>query len=265
MMPVLLGELGTHARGKTLIVAAQAVPGDVPASGVALAFGKEGQEHRDRLESWVDWAREPGRALVLLPPFQRGLCEVPIPWEARWSDALAGGESEIGRLLARERQFELWGELIPVERVAGQVVTGQWRRHPNAGVVLVTTLPLWSLAALDHRPALRTWLDAAVALSGTPRPAQELTVPTTFQPAPTDWTVLLHLCTGPYPNESAALEALAASRLLRIDASLAAVALGRIQSAGWALGGALTEAGRHALSTGPYSIHARELMRMSHG
>lgn len=265
MTPVLLGELGHHARGRTLAAAVGAVPGEPPAHGVALALGKDAQQHPDQLARWVDWAKEPGRVLVLMPPFGRGACDVPTPWEARRADPLAGAEAELGRALARERQHELRGELVPMERVAGQVVTGAWRRHPTAGLLVITTLPLWSLLVLDHRAALRAWLEDLVAHAGAPRPATETPVTAAFQPGPDDWTLLLHLCTGPFSDGEAALAALARSQVFRVDGRAALVALDRVQAAGWAKGGALTEAGRAALAASPYALHARDLARMSHG
>lgn len=265
MTPVLLGELAHHARGRTLAAAVGAMPGEPPAHGVALALGKDAQQHKDQLAHWVDWAREPGRVLVLVPPFGRGACDAPVPWEARRVDPLASAAAELGRALARERQHELRGELVPMERVAGQVVTGAWRRHPTAGLVVVTTLPLWSLLVLDHRAALRAWLEDFVAQAGAPRGATEAPVLAAFQPEPDDWTLLLHLCTGPFSTDDAALAALAGSPVFRVDGRSARAALDRIQAAGWAKDGALTAEGGDALAASPYALHARALARMSHG
>lgn len=264
MKVVLLGELGAHARGKTLAAAIGAVAGALPQHGVAMAFGKDAQQKVDELGTWAEWAQQPGRVLMLLPPFQRGECGIPTTWEARRADAVAGGETELGRLLARERQHELRGDLMPAERVGGQVVTGSWRRHPTAGLFVVTALPIWSLLVLDHQPALRAWLDDFLRDAGTPREAAMPGPAADFRPAPHDWTVLLQLCAGPYEDGTAALTALAASRVFRIDAAEAAAALGRLQAAGWAQDGTITEAGRAALRAGPYRDHARAIERRRH-
>lgn len=265
MTTVLLGDLGHHARGKTLVAAVGACPGDLPPHGVALAFGKEAQQQPDRFRHWVDWAREPGRVLVLMPPFERGACEVPTAWEARRADPLAGGEGELGRVLARERRHELRGELVPLERAAGQVITGLWRRHPNAGLVVITALPLWSLLILDHRPVLGAWLDDLLAQAGSARSSGEPPVPDRFEPTAQDWTLLLHLCSGPFADGPDALDALAASTVFRLDAASAGAAMQRLTAAGWVEGGRLTDAGGQALAAGPYSLQARALTRMSHG
>lgn len=264
MKPVLLGDLGAHARGRTLAAAAAAAPGPLPAHGVALAFAKEAQQAPALLEGWTTWAEQPGRVLVLLPPFHPGACERPVHWEARRAEPLAGGETELARTLARERQYELRGGLAPSERAGGQVVTGHWRRHPAAGLVVVTALPLWSLQVLDHRSPLLAWLEQWVKAAGTPRPPQAAGPTAGFRLAPADWVVLLHLCTGPYPAAAAALQALADSRLLRLDGASARAALARLQAAGMVREGALTAAGRAALAEGPYALHAQTLEGMRH-
>lgn len=267
MSPTLLGELGAHARGKTLIAAVGAAAGDPPPCGAALAFGKEGQQVPAALDVWIAWAQEPGRVLVLLPPFQRGVCNVPTNWEARRADPLAGGETELGRVLARDRQHELRGELIPQERVGGQVVTGIWRRHPAAGLVVITALPLWSLPVLDHKKALQDWVADLIKQAGTPRQAPTDAGPrdSTFSPGPDDWTVLLHLCTGSFSDAPAALAALEQSNIHRIEGTRAARALERLAAAGLVDAGVLTAAGEGALRASPFAAHARALRRMHHG
>lgn len=247
------------------MAAMAATSGEPPPSGIALAFGKDAQQQVDHLRRWADWTREPGRMLLLIPPFLRGGCDVPVPWEARTADPLAGGDAELVRVLARERQHELRGELTSVERAGGQIITGSWRRHPSAGLLVVTTLPLWSLLVLDHRAALRTWLDHLAAEAGSPRALEEPRSEAALRPSSDDWTLLLHLCTGPYGDGRTALETLAASAVFRIGTDAATRALGRAQSAGWAKGGALTDTGRQLLAAGPYALHARDLTRMSHG
>jgi hypothetical protein len=263
MNVVLLGELGAHARGKTLGAVAAATAGDLPAHGLALAFGKDAQQDVDMLRTWVEWAQSPGRALVLMPPFKREVCAVPVSWEARRADGLAGGETDLGRLLAAERQYELRGELAPIERVGGQVVTGAWRRHPASGLVVATALPLWSLKVLDHAHLLRAWLGDLRVEAGTPR-VDALKPASDYRPAPTDWTVLLHLCGGSFDGPSCALGALASSSVFAVEPGEAAASLTRLERAGWAAGGNITPAGRDALRAGPYRDHARAIERRRH-
>jgi hypothetical protein len=259
----LLGTLGQHARGRTLAAIVGAEAGPLPESGVAMAFAKEAQRSPEVLAEWVRWTHAPGCLFILVPPFLRGSCDFPKPWEATWVEALAGGETALGRALARERQHELRGELLPLERVGGQVITAGWRRHPAAGWVVITTLPLWSLIGLDHREEAVAWVQELLDQAGSPRTNTGAPESTTFLPESPDWTVLLHLCTSKFANEQLALDELQASRIFHIDQDEARMAMSRLVAAGWVGGGSLTPAGRNALVTGPYAHHARTLVRMS--
>ncbi len=134
------GSLGTHARGRTLAASFGAAACDtLPVSGTLFVLGKELQASGEKARAWVAWAAEPGRVLVAVPPFGREPCDVPAPWEVRRAEPLAGGETALGKLLARERRHEIRGQLLPLERTAGQVVTAGWRKHPAAGLVVIAT------------------------------------------------------------------------------------------------------------------------------
>jgi hypothetical protein len=268
MNVTLLGELGGHARGKALAQALGASPGDLPVTGVALGFARQAQREGDALAAWLRWCEQPGRLLVLVPPFERGPTSVPTTWEARQLEPLAGGESELGKLLASERQHELRGELVPLERVGGRMITGGWRRHPAAGLFVVTALPLWSLAVLDHKATAGAWLSGLYAQAGKPR-TEDLAPQTSahrpgLEPGPDDWAILLHLCSGPFESADAALLALARSSLFRLEPDHAREALARVCGAGFAAGGELTPPGEELLAASPYALQARTIRRMRH-
>lgn len=261
------GGLAAHARGRTLTATfnAAALP-SLPNAGALFVLGKEFQGGGDEVDSWLEWATTPGRALVVLPPFDRPACDVPVRWEARRAEPLAGGETALGRLLARERRHEIRGQLLPLERTAGQVVTAGWRKHPAAGLVVITALPVWSLTALDHGDACVAWLDDLVGQAGTA--PETLATDPDASPAPAErvptrdeWTVLLHLCTGPFPTAEAALEALARSAIHTLPAESAATAMEGLAELRFAESGGLTASGERALLVGPYAAYARALRR----
>lgn len=268
MNPVLLsGGLAGHARGRTLSVSfGGTAAGDVrPQAGTMLVFGRDVQREHPLADTWLSWCDAPGRLVVAVPPFDPGTCERPAGWEARRSEPLAGGDSRLGRLLAGERQHELRGQLLPLERIAGQVVTACWRRHPAAGLFVVTTLPLWSLTTLDHREACLSWLDDLLEQAGKPilDSTSEAVVPTGQRRTLTqeEWTMLLHLCTGIYDSTDSALSALELSTLHRLDPEHARSALEALEGMGLILKGILTERGRITLLEGPYAAYARALWR----
>ena len=263
----LAGALASHARGQTLAASFGATTGEsLPEAGALFVFGTEFQSNCAAARTWLEWAVKPGRVLVMVPPFGRGPCEVPTTWEARPSESLAGGESELSRLLARERRHEIRGRLLPLERNAGQVITAGWRKHPSAGLVAITALPLWSLSALDHGAACAAWLSTLMEQAGQrteeeSSPCGGAASPTERAPTPDEWTVLLHLCTGPFENEAAAAEALAGSALHHIPKERAGAALRGIVDLGYAKDGALTNRGGRALLDSPYAAFVRALRR----
>jgi len=261
------GDLASHARGRTLASSfGTRVADDLPRVGALLVFGKEHQTSPDRAAAWVNWAETPGRVLIVLPPFDRSPCNTPVRWEARRAEPLAGGETALGKLLARERRHEIRGQMLPLERTAGQVVTAAWRRHPAAGLVIVTALPLWSLAALDHRSACYDWLEDVLQQAGKPSTAAEGKVAgagedATHNPTADEWTMLLHLCTGPFADRAAALDALARSSIHRLHGRQAASALDSLTLHGLVEAGGLNSQGEQVVLGGPYAAYARALRR----
>lgn len=235
----------------------------LPANGSLLVLGTEFQANVALARDWSEWASIPGRALVIVPPFGREPSEVPVRWEARQTEPLAGGETELGKLLASERRYEIRGQLLPIERHAGQIVTGGWRKHPAAGLVAITTLPVWSLTALDHRAACGAWLSNLLQQAGTPVTASIGDVPTapSRDLTPDEWTVLLHLCTGPYGSAREALKALETSTVHDLPARRAELALDGLVEIGLVVGGALTSTGEEHLKAGPYAPYAQALRR----
>jgi hypothetical protein len=260
----LAGTLAEHARGRTLAASFGAARADkLPTSGSVLVLATEFQANVELARTWVEWAGAPGRALVIVPPFRHNPCEVPVHWEARRSEPIAGGETDLGKLLASERRHELRGQLLPLERHAGQLVTGGWRKHPAAGLVTITALPIWSLTALDYRAACEAWLSELLRHVGTPTldargdvtaaPSRDLTAD--------EWTFLLHLCTGPYASAREALQVLADSTFHDLPAPRAELALKALTEQGLVDGGALTPKGEEHLKVGPYAVYARALRR----
>jgi hypothetical protein len=266
--PVLLeGSLASHARGRTLAVSFGAVTeSELPPAGCALVLGKDFQGDDALAQRLVAWAVSPGRLLVVLPPFARDACDVPVGWEPRRTESVAGGETALGRLLAGERRHEIRGRLVPFEKTGGSVVTAGWRKHPAAGLVVITALPIWSLTALDHTAECREWLTELYGQAGTAPTVQEEEQTAEsdaagYAPTADEWTLLLHLCTGPYANDAAAFDALARSAVHRLAPDAATSAHISLSAAGLVDGGSLTQAGDHALLDGPYAPYARALRR----
>ena len=267
--PYLLGELSSHARGRTLAKTFGAkVGGRLPNSGVVFVFGRQFQRDEEAVSSWLDLVSTPGRLLIVVPPFGRDACVVPVKWEAKRAEPLAGGETALGKLLAGERRHELRGQLIPFERIAGHVVTAGWRKHPNAGLLALTTLPLWSLTTLDHKSDCEAWLGELFLQAGKPLETQE-EQSTHAEHAMRDlvteeWAMMLHLCTGSFSSDEDALQALQKSQQHRLEPVAAERALTELEGLGLVVSGSLTEEGKGLLEGSRYATFARELWRQ-HG
>ena len=98
-------------------------------------------------------------------------------------------------------------------------------------------------------------MEAAESGGDSPTPA-----PGRF-PTPDEWTFLLHLCTGPFDDDQAAVNALSTSPIQELASERAEVALRGLTSLGLAEAGALTAAGERALLGGPYSAYADAIRR----
>lgn len=262
--PTMVDSLATHARGRTLALSVGAMAGSLPKTGTVIAFAKDFQDNPARAAELLAWTEQPGRLLVLAPPFAKAPVALPVEWEARRTESLAGGETRLGALLARERQHELRGALLPLERGGGQIVTGGWRRHPAAGLLAITTLPIWSLLTLEHRPALKHWLDNLFESAGLPLPDETQVASGATQLSSSEWALLLHLCRGPFDDAVAAARSFASSSIQRLDADDAEAALHSLQRRGLVEGGHLTQVATELLDASPYAVYASELGRTAH-
>ncbi|HQZ64338.1 MAG TPA: hypothetical protein PLY87_04645 [Planctomycetaceae bacterium] len=260
------GELAAHARGRTLAMAfgAEATT-DLPDSGAVIAFGKEFQGHDEFASRLSVWTHLPGRLLVLCPPFARQACETPVRWEAKRLDTVAGGDTELSRLLASERQHRFEGSLLPIERVGSAITLGGWRKHPAAGLLALTSLPLWSLTTLEHESACREWLSQLLANAGTPEIAEHnLEDCGEMELEPHDWALLLHHCTGPFEDREDCLKALDHSLYFHLESAEAGERLERLKRRGLINDCGLTESGDAKVSSSVYANYASELRSLNH-
>ena len=264
---IAVGDLARHPRGRNLEVSFKAALGNVPPqAGVAIVFGRDFQTSPEKAADLVKWAIEPGRLLLVVPPFSVGDNAVPVPWEVRRLTTIAGGETQLSELLASERMYEFRGALTPLERVGGAIITAGWRKHPVSGMVVWTALPLWSLTALDHPGDCAVWLEKIFSQCGKPSEVEGIAHSLEDQ-ALTDpeWTMLLHFCIGPYSSKEVALSTLIESRLFRMSAERAQETCGRLEQRGLVEGGALTTEGISLVENSQYAAYAKELRRMKHG
>lgn len=262
----LAGTLATHRRSRILQDAIGAIPleNKPVSSGLCILFGTDFQEADEAVQQdWYNWSQEPGRTLLLIPPFATDHCAVPCDWEIlRRSGARMQQGLPLILALATEVRYELRGCLQVATHIGGtwddlSICTAYYRKHPHSGVFAITCLPLWSLAVLDREQELQAWLDELHSLAGMPVDSE--VIPTSFEPKSAHFTVMLHLLNGRFADETAALAALQSSPIFTIDIKQAQVCLTELQSQGLVEGVRLTDSGQDVIRRSAYAPYADEL------
>ncbi|MBD1999299.1 hypothetical protein H6G00_22250 [Leptolyngbya sp. FACHB-541] len=263
----LAGSLSSHRRSRILQSAVEAQPtAQIPEVGICLLFGTDFQEGEETSQQdWYTWTQKPGRALLLIPPFKSGSCSIPSSWQiSRRSAPPAHQNLPLATTLASEVQYELQGQLQVATQLGGlwddqSICTAYYRKHPHSGIFAITCLPLWSLSALDQATELQSWLAELYLLAGSPVEDPSLPKAEEIELQPEHYTVLLHLVSGPFANESAALAALHHSSIFAVDTDRAKACLQDAQQHGLVIGGQLTELGRDILQRSPYRAYINSL------
>ncbi|WP_414569519.1 hypothetical protein [Nostoc sp. CCY 9925] len=263
----LVATLATHRRRRILqnVIAAQPVEHQLPSSGLCLIFGSDFQEAAEQQQQdWYNWSQEPGRTLLLIPPFETKKCSTPCSWEIRRSSGVKPQQDmPLLQALAPEVDYELQGQLQIASEIGGawedmSINTAYYRKHPHSGIFAITCLPIWSLAVLDKEQELQKWLEKIHSLAG--QPVENHTVDeTAFQLKPEHFTVMLHLLSQKFADAATALTALQSSTIFSLDRNTAQTYLSDLQSQGLVRGVQLTESGIDVIRQSPYLAYAEEL------
>jgi hypothetical protein len=271
---VWLGEsLAHHRRGRILktVVRAQPADGMPVGNGIYLLFGSDFQEASEATQrAWITWSQEPGRVLLVIPPFKSMDCLLPTPWAVkRRQDLVTAKQDVFLNALASEVQYQLQGDLQIAHQAGGtwddqSLCTAYYRKHPHSGIFAITCLPLWSLLILDWESALHQWLDSLFHIVGNSNWTEQAKpeIPA-FSPSVDHFTLLLHLLTADFNSDVEALEALPHSTIFSLDSSQAAHCLNDLETHGLVSGGNVTDAGRQLLRQSQYAPYAEELEALS--
>jgi len=261
----LLGRLGSHRRGRILAEALEAQPvEDLPsAAGSVFLFGEEfqaaSQAEQERL---IQWTKQAGRVLVLLPPFSTGRCERPVSWWVERIEPVRSQAEGLTGYLVPEIQHRLQGQLqVPAilgSRTERGPVVATHRVHPAAGLFLVTCLPLWSLAVLEVPAKLEQWLEEIRSMAGTPAPGP----PTEERPLePEHFGFLIFLLSGEFASVDDALAALGRSPIFAFAPERARRLLADLTERGLIQGARPTRAAEALVTESPYAAYAAALRR----
>lgn len=265
----LLGKLGGHSRGQTLMDVVNATrTDDLPKGhGVCFLFANEFQERDDAFRTrCVSWCSQPGRTVVLVPPMKLEDCKLPLPWRPLPAGAIDASKSKgLAKLLAPELKYEVTTDMQPAKLLDGEwnrggINTAYFKKHPNSGVFAVTCLPVWSLSVLDHGSSLADWVQTLHSLAGDPIALEEASEgEVVFTPSSDHFAVLLHLTSDRWKSRESALRALEQSLVLSLPADRASECLTELEENDLASDGKLTSRGKEALAASPYSAYAGSL------
>ena len=265
----LIGTLANHRRSRILqdVLSAKTTEKDLPESGIYLLFGKDFQEAEEaRQKAWYDSAQKPNRMLLLVPPFKTVECSIPCQWSIiRTSGSNLQQDLLLPKLLAPEVLYELHGQLQIASQIGGQwnnlsINTAYYRQHPHSGIFAMTCLPLWSLAILDCQSQLHYWLEEFYSLVGQ-SPETEIVEQKYFAPKAEHFTVLLHLLTQNFTDQTVALVALENSSIFSIDLQVAQSCLTELEFQGFVVEANITTKGKDLIRQSPYSVYADALVK----
>ncbi len=265
----LIGTLANHRRSRILkdVLAAKTPDKDLPDSGICLLFGKEFQEAEEIEKSnWYDWSQQPSRMLLLLPSFKTGECSIPCNWSVyRTKENDLQQTLSLPKLLAPEVLYELQGQFQIAKQIGGQwdnlgINTAYYRQHPHSGLFAITCLPLWSIALLDNQSDLHDWLAELYSLVGQAIDSSKIEQ-ISFKLKPEHYTVLLHLLSQNYIDQTVALVALENSPIFSLDLQIAQYCLTELESQGLIAGAKITIKGKNCIRQSPYSAYAEALKK----
>jgi hypothetical protein len=163
----LTPELQAHRRGRflaSLLGISQTSELGLPKSGFVLMTGEALQASRETQEECAAWVRQPGRSLLLLPPYQEGIVIHFLDWvvELAPSSSAAVNQASLMSRLAGEMTYNLRGmdgayteDMLPGELTC---YTRYWKAHSNSGLLAATTLPIWSISLLDQAALVHDFL-----------------------------------------------------------------------------------------------------------
>ena len=196
----LTQELQTHRRGRflaSLLRICQSSEHELPQTGFLLMTGEQLQASRETQEACVAWARQPGCALLLLPPYQEGSIFQFLDWviELAPSISIAAKQAPLTSMLEPELTYSLHGMdgacIDDMPPGALTCPTRYWKAHSNSGLIAATTLPLWSISLLDQAALVHDFLAKIERHCGLPHFNDEETKPEEDTIRPKDVTVLV--------------------------------------------------------------------------
>jgi len=265
---LLAGKLGSHVRGKVLESAAGATTlrGSPGRNAMTIWFGTDFQILSDAEKvEWAQWSFASGNSLLLVPPFDTKEEEViPTRWRIRRRPDRPKGSSEVlANILSSEVEYEIEGRLQFLAEIGGRWkddsgCTALFRRHPESGVFVITSLPLWSMSVIGNEAALLDWLDRIDELAGE---AQALDLGDNHDlPLSNDHiAMILHIGGNSFGTEKQVLEALSEFGVFELAPKRAEEVLQDLIKGGFVCNLRMTNKALNFIARSPYRAYLQEL------
>jgi hypothetical protein len=258
----------------TTLLGAKLFPSASPESGMLLMVGEDFQAAKEHQSESLLWAKQPGCALILLPPYQEGVLSVELDWSMRFSSAslIAEQSGSLAAIVASEVSYELNGIDGGFDSNQGHswldhsVNTRYWKSHVNTGLIAATTLPIWSITLMNYRQLVHDWIMWFYDQTGK---RTEKSIPESENVSltlmPQDYTVMV-CCYGWNVGTPAALSDCIDKSLIPII-NLAEFdvteSFSRLQKGGFLDESGLSDTGKAHLWSSPYRTFAEHLKNTS--
>ncbi|UTZ31304.1 hypothetical protein HB762_07780 [Vibrio campbellii] len=271
----LLGGLSCHRRGDVisdyLPVDKLEADSQLPEHGTLMMFGQEWQIYTpEQQASLMSWLKSPGRVILLLPPFNAGLLSQQMDWHVetllhsdKTTDTVGLAEvlADETRIVFKAQSYQfsrehahIWGD--------DTLNTLYYKSHSSGGLLVASSLPLWSLTCLDSPLLVQAWLEGLNELAGSPQEEKLCSKPNNFEP---DEKHLALLCCA-YGRKLKSTEDLLSRvqklGLFRFSDEELGYAICELIEHGLVVDGELTDEGNKVIEASPYQIYAEELKRM---
>ncbi|MFM0265351.1 hypothetical protein [Paraburkholderia sediminicola] len=282
----LSAALQAHRRGRLLtnVLGLRAEPAAVSPpidheSVLMLMTGEEFSQSPDHQSAWMQWTKQSGHMLVLLPPYQKGALTPALDWQVGLApeppEPPKQREAEVILLqkLAPEVSFVLHGEDGSCDREVGHcwrdgtVNTRYWKQHTNSGLLVATCLPIWSISLLGEGEAVLTWLQALHRHLGRTAATTAVHTEVGLARSPTEQEIVVMLCCYAYGLASAdGLTRVLAEQtvpIMRLDGYDLPLLFDQMRESGWLGETRLSEQGLALVHSGPYWRYAEQLKELA--
>ena len=274
MKLLLDSALSNHRHGRFFQVQLDGEPiSEGPEEGLVLMHGNSFQAmKKDEQDVWWAWCKQPGRTLLLIPPFDAGAIYTNLDWTIEIGSVEdQEGNKSLPALIATETTAVITGADGNFDRPHGD----QWRNftfntrhykvHSRSGQFAATCLPLWSITLMDHAVDTRNWLNQLHTNAGEYTEAQDETIDSSEPLNDTDYATLLIAHTwqvGSIDNIHSCLEK--SSGLFRISNDDLEASHKKLLGLNLLNTHGPTANGANELLTSPYAIYAEKLAEEYH-